>query len=176
MAELESQDVFPLSLRKQLLNSETALSQTQCRSLRSREAPRGQTEDSEERSKRSTTRACKRLRMNVAWQTQCPDFTESSSVCSDHRFCKGRAVPAEEDACTFPVEEPMDGVCIELSTLWWRLQLKEEHFSGNHQKTECTTGLPCAFAGVIDPPCEEETPPASSTEEREDGLWYLASR
>lgn len=90
-------------------------------------------------------------------------------------FAKARLFLQKRMHALFHVEEPMDGVCNELSTLWWRLQLKEEHFSGNHHKTECTTGLPCAFAGVIDTPCEEETPPASSTEEREGGLQYLAS-
>lgn len=32
-------------------------------------------------------------------------------------FSKGQAVPTEEDVCSLPMEEPMDGLCTELSTL-----------------------------------------------------------
>lgn len=49
------------------------------------------------------------------------------------------------------------------SALWWKCQLKEKHFSRNHDKPECTTRLPCAFARVTDFPCEKEIPLASFT-------------
>lgn len=49
------------------------------------------------------------------------------------------------------------------SELWWRCQLKEKHFSRNHEKSECTTRLPCAFARVVDFPCRKEIPLSSFT-------------
>lgn len=47
------------------------------------------------------------------------------------------------------------------SALWWRCQLKEKHFSRNHEKSECTARLPCALARVTDFPRGKEIPLAS---------------
>lgn len=49
------------------------------------------------------------------------------------------------------------------SALWWRCQVKEKHFSRNHEESECTTRLPCALTRVIDFPSDKEIPLASFT-------------
>lgn len=69
------------------------------------------------------------------------------------------------------MEEPVDGFCIEPITPWWRLQLQESVSDEVLTNQSAQPGFHAHLQGKQE---EAEIPLAYSTEERKDGLQYLA--